>query len=391
MYLAYAKAKDLKEFTWYTFEGPRKVQLGMDKEYNQRHPLVVQPSELFGVKRVARGAGAGNYQIVLGVALHVLFRNVPMSQIKRVEKYLKPYKGKTPEHNQVLDSKRSKKVSIREKESSDKQKDEFFKPAGTIRETASYSRENYQWRKLKVPRTLIKSLKQGKSKGQLQEGEVFGLRYMTKTRGGFIIMPDDQRVNIDHNTYTALVTGSRILPTSQQQKGIVLLSEIKAKIPKQTRNRKPKEENIVPRSGVAENKRINRDIKRDISLDVSDVGDFEDDEVPDHRAPALSQLPKSHTPMFVLKEGKIIRSAKNPSNEYVISGSKDYGDYTEFSVYNVDTEETKLLRIPNNTDMSRQKIVSILGQADRLLHAQAKRALHKAVKDNKFTVGTIHD
>ena len=392
---AEAKVKDLATLTWYTFEGDRSVTLGSGKEYNQKHPLTVRPGELVGMKQATRGSGAGNYQVVLGHALHVLFRSVPEAQINKLIKKLVKYKGKTPEHNQLLDGqKRVKKVTISDKVSSDKQTDDLFKPTGTIRENTMYDRANYQWRKIIHPGAKVKSLKQGRSKYTTQEGDIIGLRYMTKARGGFVILPNEQRVNISHETYMELVSGARILPTSKQQKGLVILADLKAGQPKQTRIRKPKETAIVPRDPIAPKSpsRIKRDIH---DAHVSDH-DIDDDEIEDdediHEIPLDEpEVPKGHQPSQVLKVGAIVQSAKRPSNQFVVVDATQHEGYTEFALYSVAKKDVRKLRLADGVDMANYKSVSVQGEATKSELAAGKRAFNGAVKNKKFTTASIHD
>lgn len=397
MWVAESKVKDLSSLQWFVYDGKVPVRLGRDKEFNQKHPAIVMPGELVGLKKAARGPGAGNYQLVLGRALHVLFRNVPLKQIEKLGK-LKPHRGKTPEHSQVLEGrKRTTRVTIREKATSDKLKDDLYKPNEAVRETSRYDREHYQWRKVTKPGVSIKSLKQGRSKYKTQEDDVIGLRYLTKARGGFVILPDDQRVNISHDTYMELVGSARILPTSRQRKGIVILADVKANLPKQTRVRKsrePVEPSIIrPASGVkTRNPKTKYGIKPDDLHDEGVIGDFEDDELDDApEAPETPKVPEAHTPSKQLKVGSVIQSARRDENQFVVVESKDYDSYTEFSLFRLRDGVCMKLRLPNNTDLTRSSSIIILEPASPAIMSEAKKEMAKAVKEKSFTFGTIHD
>ncbi|AGS82092.1 hypothetical protein O152_gp269 [Pseudomonas phage PaBG] len=392
--IAEAKVKDLATMSWFTYTGEKAIKLGTDKQFNQKHPLVVRPGELVGLKKAARGPGAGNYQVVLGHAVHVLFRNVTQKMIDKIEGKLKPYKGKPPEHGQLQEGKkRTTKVRIREKETSDKLVADLFKPEGPVRENATYNRENYQWRRVVHAGVAVKSLKQGRSKYSTQEGDVVGMRYMTKARGGFIILPNMQRVNIDHDTYMKLIESTRIQPSSKQQKGIVILADVKATLPKETRNRKKKEPEPDVRIQRGEpEKTAGRRMQRDIKgfthdHDIPDV-DIEDDELEDE---APSQVPEAHQPAKVIRVGSLLQSAKRPDNKFAVVDAEVHETYTEFSLYSLRTKDVRKLRMSNDTDMSNTKSVLVLGDVSKSELAAGKRAFNKAVKDKKFTVGTIHD
>lgn len=400
-WIAEAKVKDLATMSWFTFNGAKAVKLGTDKQFNQKHPLVVRPGEVVGLKKAARGPGAGNYQVVLSHAVHVLFRNVPQKMIDKLVDNLKPYKGKLPEHGQLEETqKRIKKVRIREKEASDKMADELFRPVGPVRETTTYNRENYQWRKVVHAGVPVKSLKQGRSKYTTQEGEAVGMRYLTKARGGFIILPNMQRVNIDHDTYMKLVESTRIMPSSKQQKGLVILADVKATLPKETRVRKQKEPEPDVREGRGpmeerHARRLGNDIKKDHQVsshpEPDDDVDLDDDEDDDLEDDVVSDVPESHQPAQVLKVGSLVQSAKRADNKFIVVDSVSHDSYTEFSLYGLQKKDIRKLRLSNDIDMANYKSVVMLGDAEKADLAAGKRANNRAVKEKKFTIGSIHD
>lgn len=405
---AEAAVKDLESMTWYTFNGTKPVKLGVDKQFHQKHPLVVRPGELVALKKPTRGPGVGNYRVVMGHAIHVLFRNVPQKMIDKIIKDLKPYRGKIPTKDVIPEGepkKRAAKVRIRDRVESDKQTDPLFKPTGTVRETSTYNRENYQWRKVVHGAVPVKSLKQGRSKYTTAPDDIIGMRYMTKARGGFVILPNMQRVNIDHDTYMKLVESTRILPTSKQQKGLVIVADVKATMPKQTRVRKVKEpepdvrDKVKPETAAERlARRLGHDVKktgaRSPHADAPDVAwdDDEDDdvaEIPDEEETPAT--PENKQPAAVLKVGLLIQSAKRPENKYAIVDSTINSDYTEFALYGLVNKDVRKMRIVNDQDMSKYKSVVVIGEASKSEMAAGKRALNGAVKNKKFTVGSIHD
>lgn len=400
-WIAESKVKDLASMQWFKFNGPKAIKLGTDKQFNQKHPLLVRPEELVGLKKATRGPGAGNYQVVLGHAVHVVFRNVPQKMIDKIVDHLKPYKGKLPEHGSLEEGKkRTSKVRIRDKIESNKLTDDLYKPTGPIREHSTYNRENYQWRKIVHAGTPIKSMKQGRTKYTLQEGDVIGVRYLTKARGGFVILPNMQRVNISHDAYMQIVGTARIQPSSKQQKGVVVVSDVKATLPKQTRVRKPKEpepdvRTSRPEHGIDHGRRVGRDIKRNGQIykheDLPDV-DFEDDEeLEDDEQEQVSTVPDSHKPVAVLKLGVEIQSAKRSGNRFIVVDAKDQSGFTEFSLYSPEKKDVRKLRIASDVDMSHYKSVQVVGEANKSELAAGRRAFNKAVKEKKFTTGSIHD
>lgn len=419
MFIAEAKIKDLDSLTWFTFVGARAVTLGSANQFNQRHTLQIKPQNIIGFKKVARGPGAGNYQVVLGHAPHVLFRNVPFNMIEKLQDRLEKYKGKNPTHPELdAGRKRAPRVVIEERIKSDKQKDDFYKPNGTINERTSYDRENYQWRKVISNKPIkIVTLKQGRSRSSIAEGDVIGLRYMTKARGGFIILPTGARVNISHDNFEEIVNSTRILPASRQQRGIVLVADVKSVLGKQDRIRKAAEPDAANADKKDDKKlspielakqRLLREAKKkafvpepqeDLEDDFEDDEDDEDaeDDVPatspkntQTEQPDAETKHESHTPS-ILKVGSTIRSGRRTSNTFIVANVKDYGGYSEYALYNPETTHVTLVRFNNNIDLSRVRDLIILEDAPAGERAAAIRAYNKAAKLRKFSSGTIHD
>lgn len=397
MFISEAKVKDLDSLSWFVYEGDKVVRIGTTGEHNQKHALVIRPKDTVGLKKATRGSGAGNYQVVLGSAVHVLFRNVPAAKIDKLE--FTKFRGKNPEHAVLPEGrKRTSRVRIQEKQPRDKQSDDYYKPDAAVRETSTYDKENYQWRKVVHAGTAIKSLKQGRSKYTLQEGDVIGVRYMTKARGGFVILPNDLRVNISHDTYEAIVGTTRILPSSRQQRGLVVIADVAKTMPKQTRIRKAKaerpEDTPVEKSNEKTARRALADIKHKPILHVpkdtpkNPTPDFDDDEDTDEEEPPVIE---SHTPAKVLKVGMVVQSSKVPDNEFVVVNAETNNGFTEFSLYSPKQKTVRKFRLRENLDMSSYKSIALKGTATASELAAGKRAYTKAVKDKKFAVGSIHD
>lgn len=382
------KHVDLNNFAWNVYEG-KEIKVGSDYQYNQRHPLILRTGMLYGTKRVARGTGAGNYQVVLGTALHVLFRNVDYKEIAKLAKLSQPYTEGAPTHDQVLPSGRAKKVTIRNVATKDKMKDDLFKPAGKINETSSYDRDNYQWRKLVGSSITIKTMKQGRVKGKINKDDVFGLRYMTKARGGFIVALGDQRINIPHDTYMALVESSRILPTAQQKKGIVILSEVKALQGKQTRVRTKTIPRNTERPALQTGSGLKQNVRKTVKLIDTDIADFDYDDDEDGGMdaigkPKMAVAPKHHSPKSVLKLGTIIQLAKTPKHQFVVLNADEIRSELVLTICNTKTFEVSKVSIDARTDMGTDRSITLLGTADMTLRAKAQRALNKAKSTNSF-------
>ena len=89
--------------------------------------------------------------------------------------------------------------------------------------------------------------------------------------------------------------------------------------------------------------------------------------------------------------GLLIQSAKRPENKFVVVDSTVNNDYTEFALYGLVKKDVRKMRIVNDQDMTKYRSVAVVGEASKSEMAAGKRALNGAVKNKKFTVGSIHD
>lgn len=398
MLMFLAEAAKLEEMSWFIYNGKKAVTLGNPQQFNQRHTLTIKPNALIGLKQAVRGPGAGNYQVVLAEAPHVLFRNVPYDRIQKLSQKMEKHKGPKPVKAVPEGRKRAVRVTIKEKSTSDKLKDDLFKPTGTINERTVYDKENYQWRKVvsKTPIRIV-TLKQGRSRSSISEGDIVGVRYMTKARGGFVILPNGLRVNISHDSYMEIVNNARILPARQQQKGIVLISEVKSVTGKLDRIRKPKEETEdelrtpLRLSRDKANAKLLRDAKKHAYHHVDD--DFEDDE-PSERQPdaevTKKHAPVAHTPQS-LEVGSVIRSGRVTKNLFIVANIEDKGAYNELSLYNPETQKVQQVRMNKDVDLTRIRDLMIMEKATPSERAAAIRAYTRAAKTRSFVTNTIHD
>lgn len=218
--LAAAEA-DFKTFKWYSAKQSFKMHLSDT-------PLTVQQDDLVGVRKTTRGPTAGSYQVVLAKYPQLVHRSVPESEIEKFEKHLKEFEG-IPEKPKKTAGSRMAPINKRVLEQSDKQTSQFFKPSSAPREEGQYDKENYQWRKIVHPVRIDTKL--GKVKTSLRLNDKIGMRYMQKSHGGFIILPNGERVQISHETYEQVTLNSDIVPSSEQERGIVDLKDVKKNAP----------------------------------------------------------------------------------------------------------------------------------------------------------------
>lgn len=212
---------DLEAFDWYTYNGTKKVTL---KGYNQRHEFRLEKGDIYGVRSTRQ---LGKYQVVRADMTHVLFRNVEESKVDKIIDDSKTYRGPKISHPELDGRKRAAKVSIKptELKIANRMTDQYYSPKG-VTERTSYDRQDYQWRNV-GKQIRIKTLKMGKARKALEHGDVVGLRYLTVAKGGYIIMPNQERVNIPTEIYKEIVENSRILPRSEQRSGVVNMLDIK--------------------------------------------------------------------------------------------------------------------------------------------------------------------
>jgi transposase-like protein len=227
---------DFKQFEWMSNKGPM-FELKLDADL----PLKVETDDLIGLRKATRGPTAGAYQVVLAKYPQKIFRSIKQEKIDEFIKHLKPYQG-IPE-KPAKTGQRQGQLRKQHLETGDKQTAQYFVARGTINEAVSYDRANYQWRKM-VRTVNVVTKHHGTTRSSLHDGDVVGLRYMRKSHGGYVIMQNGERVNIDHDVYEKITLNSDILPSAQQQRGLVDLKDLIATLPKRARRpqiRIPKE------------------------------------------------------------------------------------------------------------------------------------------------------
>lgn len=234
MIIGLAAAKvDLREFEWYSNAG-EDFQLNLGEPDHR-----VDPDDLIGLKKTTRGPTAGLYQVVLAKYPQIVFRSVPQAKINKFFKHLKKYEGVPERPDNKTATGRQSLVRKDVLAKSDKQSSQFYVSPNAPREVGSYDKNDYQWREM-VRSVLITTKQHGSTRSTLKEHELFGLRYLRKSHGGYIIMPSGERIMISHEKYEELTLNSDILPRARQEKGIVDLNDIMKHLPKGTKIRMPR-------------------------------------------------------------------------------------------------------------------------------------------------------
>lgn len=374
-------------FTTFRYTG-RKKTVGKKFDFNARHVLEFLPGDDYAIKRTTRGPTAGSYQVKFAKAPHVTYRSVPATHIDKIVK----------ESDEMEDlsiqraAGRAPVTKIGDKPGGDKQKDLLYKPSGTIRETSTYDRDHYQWREVFSSTPLnVKTLKQGRMRAQLRNKELFGLRYVTKAKGGYVVLPDDQRINISHENFMELVDASRIVVPGRQRKGIVVLADVKAASGKKDRiidrdaegNVVRKIRNPKPADFEASNNRLSHDAKKSAKEDVEDWDeDFDDEQLATKISQRISQAkqPPAHKPKR-LKVGSTIRAGRSLNSTFIIVEIEDLGKMEEFTLYNVATNKISRAKMAKDKDLSREADLAILEDATPSSLAAAQRALNKELAE----------
>lgn len=228
MIIALAAAPtDFNLFEWMSNKGP-----DFDLKLSNSPAVLVETDDLIGLRKATRGPTTGSYQVVLAKYPQLIYRSVPESKIKGFLHNLKPYHG-VPDKPDKTDKRRTA-ISAQFLEQGNKQTAQFYRTPGTPTETGGYSKDNYQWRKVVRPIKIV-TKEHGKSRATLKEGDVVGVRYMRKSHGGHIIMPNGERTIIAHDVYEQVTLNTDILPKQDQLRGWVDLDDIKKNLPKGTR------------------------------------------------------------------------------------------------------------------------------------------------------------
>lgn len=218
---------DFRQFEWLSNKGPTfdlKLEAGL--------PIKVETDDLIGLRKATRGPTTGAYQVVLAKYPQKIFRSITQDQINEFIHHMKPFVGipDKPEKTGV----RQGQLRKQHLETGDKLTAQFYVAPSKPRETDSYDRNNYQWREM-VRTVNVTTKHHGTTRSSLREGDVIGLRYLRKSHGGYVLMPDGERINISHEVYEKITLDSDIKPSADQQRGIVDLNELMQSLPKRPR------------------------------------------------------------------------------------------------------------------------------------------------------------
>lgn len=287
MIIAIAAAPaDFEQFQWYSNSGPEfKFDPG-----NNQHIMKVAKDDLIGLKKTVSGPTAGRYQIVLAKYPHLIFRSIKPEVIEKAMKHFKEYKGVPIKPEKT--GQRHSRVKIKGADVHDKQTALKYKPEKLPKEEGQYDKADYQWREVVNGPIPISTMHHKKTRTPLKKGDIVGVRFWTPARGGFVLLPSGERVNISEATYENITSGATILPSARQQVGIVVLQDIAHLLPKRSRISKPKPEKVLEWEDDEDEEALDKQAKRGKNFltqhkdlvsdfeyeDDDDEDDFEEDD-----------------------------------------------------------------------------------------------------------------
>lgn len=232
---------DPADFIWRRYKGSRKKTF---KGKHKTHDVVLEPNDIYGVKQTR--SRTPSFQIRLLKEMNILYRNFTQREIENLDKSSRDYRGKIiveelPEGRQRHNRKTTKPVEGQ----ANRNKDSWFRPRRVPKETLVIDKEYYQWRKMKTnaKNINITAKKSGKVIGKLGPNDVFGLRFVKPSFGGYILFADGQRRHISSATYEQLIDNAKILPTRYQKTGLFEVKEVKDAV-----KQEKKQEKRVPKN-----------------------------------------------------------------------------------------------------------------------------------------------
>lgn len=235
MIISLAASADFEQFQWYSNHGASFV---FDSGNSDQHKMKVDKDDLIGLKKTVSGPTAGRYQVVLAKAPHIIFRSVKPELIEKHLAKLKKYTGVPIKPEKA--GQRHARVKIKGADAHDKQTALKYKPEKLPKEVGQYDKADYQWREVVYGPIPISTMLHKKVRSPLKTGDIVGVRFWTSARGGFVLLPSGERVNISEATYENITSGATILPSARQQVGIVVLADIAKQLPPRARITKPK-------------------------------------------------------------------------------------------------------------------------------------------------------
>lgn len=359
-----AAPADFSQFIWYVNKGAAfKFDPG-----NGQHVMRVDSGDLIGIKKTTRGPTAGSYQAVLEKYPHLIFRSVPGASIEKHLSDLKPYNGIPAKPEKT--GQRYTKVKIKGADAHDKLTALKYKPEAKFKESGEYDRENYQWREVVNGPIPIRTKEHGKTRQSLKNGDIIGVRFVTSAKGGYVILPSGERLNISEENYESVISGARILPSSGQQVGVVILNDLN--LPKRTRVVKPKASTIVDSNKPLEFEdddldndaaakrgqhfiKQHSDLVSDFDYEEDDDSDdfedeFEDDfEDDDEESESEESVNNESEDVHYIEEGMILKMPNG--SRFVVASVMESGLNDTVILYNQESSTIRTTKIPAGLDV----------------------------------------
>lgn len=262
-----ASPADFKQFEW-MYNAGKSFKLRLDDT-----PVTVEADDLVGFRKATRGPTAGAYQVVLAKYPQKIYRSIKQDQVDKFIKQFKEYKG-IPEAPKKEGARHQ--YMRKNQLENDRQESQFYVSPSKPREVHSYDRDDYQWRKVMHP-VNVATKHHGTTRATIRPGDIVGMRYLRKSHGGYVIMPNGERVLISHELYEEITNNTDIEPRAQQQTGLVEFAELAKSLPIRSRAikipRKPRDVMTrVSRTGVTETaKHVARNKPLTTTFDYKDI------------------------------------------------------------------------------------------------------------------------
>jgi hypothetical protein len=424
-----ASPADFKQFEW-MYNAGKSFKLRLDDT-----PVTVEADDLVGFRKATRGPTAGAYQVVLAKYPQKIYRSIKQEQVDKFIKQFKEYKG-IPEAPKKEGARHQ--YMRKNQLENDRQESQYYVSPSKPREVHSYDRDDYQWRKV-MHNITVTTKHYGTSRSTLKTGDVVGLRYLRKSHGGYVIMPNGERVLIAHELYEQITNNTDIEPRAQQQTGIVEFAELAKELPKRPRAikipRKPRDVPLPRQTKTGESESAKhvvrnkplvttfdyKDIDEDFAFEPEDEEnllnppieqedfpeesggntvnkgeepgitpledeDFEEEEDPEmdfHKDQETDEdgEPVDDETAVLAQEGQVLVARDNA--EWVIVSIEEHGMSDTLVLYNEDTKSLRHYKVHAGEDLRQLKSVSV----GRLMHgSELDKVLEKAA-DLEMTAG----
>lgn len=213
-----AKFEELDKFSWYQYSGRTKRKL-----VTHGSAAEISNGSVFGIRPIK----GGRFYVILPDLYHVNFTVEPEEMeflTSRSDEIKKPKLANIREGRQRA-PRNLEGTKLVERRAWDS---DYFKPARKLYDesTNGVNLVNYQWRKY----TGSKPMKIGKTRDLfhvVNRGDVFGVRYVSPTKGGVYMDVEGRRWTINPDSWTSMLENTEVLPKTKWPTGKFTVEELK--------------------------------------------------------------------------------------------------------------------------------------------------------------------